>query len=88
MTATVIPTTTPRARRLALAVRLAAARLCLAIQLAAERWALAETETYLVECSRDGIVDGLSLRAWRDQCAERRVRIALLEQQQRHLSIA
>jgi hypothetical protein len=86
MTATVIHTRTPVLHRLLEAALRRARRAWVALQLFAERCALAGDESYIAQCSDDGLMDGLSLRAWRDQCAERRVRIALLERQQRQQS--
>lgn len=43
------------------------------------RWQIWETECYLRACTRDGLTDSLSLREFRGQLAEMRVRLIDLE---------
>lgn len=39
-----------------------------------------ETEAYLADCARDGLIDSLHLREWRGRLAEMRVELATLQE--------
>lgn len=43
------------------------------------RYVIWETEAYLRDCERDGLIHSLHLDEWRGQVADMRVRLALLE---------
>lgn len=55
-------------------------RLWRALRIALLRWQIWETEQWLLDCRRDGLVHSLSLTDIRAQLSEMRVRLALLEQ--------
>ena len=40
------------------------------------RWTIWEAETHLRECAKDGLIDSLSIRAFRGQIDQDRVRLA------------
>lgn len=39
-----------------------------------------ETEAYLADCERDGLIESLHVTQWRAEVADMRVRLALLQQ--------
>ena len=39
-----------------------------------------ETESYLADCARDGLIDSLHLREWRGRLAQMRVELATLRE--------
>ncbi len=39
-----------------------------------------ETEAYLADCERDGLINSLHVTKWRAEVADMRVRLALLQQ--------
>ncbi len=57
----------------------------IALQRAYHRWVLEGDLAYLKACERDGLVDSLSMRAWRDALAERECRLIALDAQARSL---
>ena len=46
-------------------------------------WCIDSTEAYMAACERDGILEGATLRHWRDCMAADRVQVALIEAQLR-----
>lgn len=68
-----------RRRRVIKTRKSLARRAWIALRIALLRWMLAADEAYIRECAEEGLLDSLSLRAWRDQTQATRVRIALLE---------
>ena len=43
------------------------------------RWCIWEAENYMHACAKDGLIDSLSLRAFRGQIADMRVRLYALQ---------
>jgi len=39
-----------------------------------------ETEAYLADCARDGLIDSLHLREWRGRLAQMRIELAMLQE--------
>lgn len=76
-----IPTRRPLAARVLSALADLPRRLWLELRIAEARWNIDSTETYLIECEANGIVDSLAVRQWRQQLAAERVRLATLESQ-------
>lgn len=54
-------------------------RVWLALRRAVLRWQIWETEHYLADCARDGLSDSLMLRIWRDDLAQMRCKLILLQ---------
>lgn len=44
------------------------------------QYEICETEAYLADCARDGLIDSLHLREWRGRLAEMRVELATLQE--------
>ena len=53
-------------------------RLWLYIRAAHLQWNIDSAESYMWECERDGIMDSVTLRYWRDHLAAERVQLATL----------
>lgn len=51
-------------------------------------WSISSTEAYMLAAERDGILEGRTLRAWRDRMAADRVEVALIEARLRGDSVA